>query len=195
MPHAHPTLRTPDVENAVRISEYIGAMRFMSKGPALRGFGALTGGLAAVCALGGCVQPRVPLPTPGQSVSWLLRVGPQRGNPPIVCASDRPPPCVSMRGMGEQRIEATLVIFLPRTSNHTFTGEVLVGFIGADIGPAAHALRVDQNTTPEAGSEAALIGLVTFKPGTYPIQIRLEETGADLTTPRRHAIDLMVEVR
>jgi hypothetical protein len=100
-----------------------------------------------------------------------------------------------MRGMGEQRIEATLTVFLPRTTNHEFTGEVLVGFIGADIGPAAHALRVDQSTTPEAGSEAALIGLVTFKPGTYPIQIRLEETGADLAMPRRHAIDVMVEVR
>jgi len=162
---------------------------------ALRVLWKLAACLAAASTLVGCIRPRVPAPTPGQSVSWLLRVGPQRGNPPIVCASDRPAPCVIMRGMGEQRIEATLTVFLLRTANHKFTGEVLVGFIGADIGPAAHALRVDQSTTPEAGSEAALIGLVTFKPGTYPIQIRLEETAADLAMPRRHAIDVMVEVR
>jgi len=99
-----------------------------------------------------------------------------------------------MRGMGEQRIESTLVIFLPPTPNHTFTGEALVGFVGDDIGPAGHALRVDQTTTPDATYEAAVIGLVTFKPGTYPIQIRLEEAGADLNTTRRHAIDVMVQV-
>lgn len=99
-----------------------------------------------------------------------------------------------MRGMGEQRIESTVVIFLPPTSKHTFTGEVLVGFVGADIGPAGHALRVDQTTTPNASYEAVVIGLVTFKPGTYPIQIRLEETGADLAMPRHHAIDVMVQV-
>jgi hypothetical protein len=29
----------------------------------------------------------------------------------------------------------------------------------------------------------------------YQIQIRLEETGGDLPTPRQHAIDVMVEVR
>jgi hypothetical protein len=40
------------------------------------------------------------------------------------------------RGMGEQRIQATVAIFLPRTPNHTFTGDVLVGFVGTDIGPA-----------------------------------------------------------
>jgi len=102
---------------------------------------------------------------------------------------------VITRGMGEQRIEATLVVFLPPTPNHRFTGEALVGFIGADIGPAAHALRIDQTTTPSATYEAAVIALVTFKPGTYPIRIRLEETGADLEVPRRHAIDVMVEVR
>ena len=96
--------------------------------------------------------------------------------------------------MGEQRIESTVVIFLPPTPNHTFTGEVLVGFVGADIGPAGHALRVDQTTTPDASYEAAVIGLVTFKPGIYPIQIRLEEAGADLAMPRRHAIDVMVQV-
>jgi hypothetical protein len=100
-----------------------------------------------------------------------------------------------MRGIGEQRIEATLGVFLPRTPNHTFMGEVLVGFVGEDIGPAGHALRVDQGTTPGAGSEAALVGLVTFKPGPYPIRIRLEETGADLDMPRHHAIDVMVQVK
>jgi hypothetical protein len=99
------------------------------------------------------------------------------------------------RGMGEQRIESTVAIFLPRTNNHKFTGEVLVGFVGDDIGPAGHALRVDQDTTPDAGSEAAVVGLVTFKPGMYPIRIRLEETGADLAMPRPHAIDVMVQVR
>jgi hypothetical protein len=170
-------------------------MTFMSRGMALRLSEALAVGIAAVCALVSCVQPRVPIPAPGQSIAWLLRVGPQRGSPPIVCASNTPPPCAIMRGMGEQRIEATVVIFLPPTPNHKFTGEVLVGFVGADIGPAGHALRVDQGTTPDAGSEAAVIGLVTFKPGTYPIQIRLEETGADLSMPRRHAIDVMVQVR
>jgi len=156
---------------------------------------ALIAGIVTVCALASCVQPRVPTPAPGQSISWLLRVGPQRGSPPIVCASNMPSPCAIMRGVGEQRIESTLVIFLPPTPNHTFTGEALVGFVGADIGPAGHALRVDQTTTPEASYEAAVIGLVTFKPGTYPIQIRLEEAGADLNMPRRHAIDVMVQVR
>jgi hypothetical protein len=97
--------------------------------------------------------------------------------------------------MGEQRIESTLVIFLPGTPNHTFTGEALVGFVGADIGPAGHALRINQSTTPSESYEAAVIGLVTFKPGTYPIQIRLEETGADLDMPRHHAIDVMVQVK
>jgi len=156
---------------------------------------ALAVGVVAVSGVAGCVQPRVPTPAPGQSISWLLRVGPQRGSSPLVCASNIPPPCAIMRGMGEQRIESTVVIFLPPTPNHTFTGEVLVGFVGADIGPAGHALRVDQTTTPDASYEAAVIGLVTFKPGTYPIQIRLEETGADLAMPRHHVIDVMVQVR
>jgi hypothetical protein len=100
-----------------------------------------------------------------------------------------------MRGMGEQRIQSTVAVFLPGTTNHKFTGEVLVGFVGTDIGPAGHALRVDHTTTPGASYEAAVIGLVTFKPGTYPIQIRLEETGADLDMPRHHAIDVMVQVK
>ena len=166
----------------------------MSRGIALRVSGPLVAGIAAVCAFSSCVRPRVPVPSPGQSVSWLLRVGPQRDGQPIVCASDRPPPCVIMRGMGEQRIEATVAIFMPGTPNHTFTGEVLVGFVGTDIGPAGHALRVDQRTTPGGSYEAAVVGLVTFKPGTYPIQIRLEETGADLDMPRHHEIDVMVQV-
>jgi hypothetical protein len=170
-------------------------MTFMSRGIAVRLAAALPVGIVAVYALASCIQPRVPTPAPGQSISWLLRVGPQRGSQPIVCASNMPPPCSIMRGVGEQRIESTLVIFLPPTPNHTFTGEVLVGFVGDDIGPAGHALRVDQTTTPDATYEAAVIGLVTFKPGTYPIQIRLEEAGADLSMPRRHAIDVMVQVR
>ena len=167
----------------------------MSRGMALRLAEAIAVGIAAICAAVSCVQPRVPTPAPGQSIAWLLRVGPQRGSPPIVCVSNIPPPCVIMRGVDEQRIEATVVIFLPPTPNHTFTGQVLVGFVGADIGPAGHALRVDQTTTPKASYEAAVIGLVTFKPGTYPIQIRLDETGANLAMPRQHAIDVMVQVR
>ena len=168
----------------------------MSRGMAWRPAGAIAVGIAAICAVVSCVQPRVPTPAPGESIAWLLRVGPQRdGNPPIVCASNIPPPCVIMRGVGEQRIESTVVIFLPPTPNHTFTGQVLVGFVGADIGPAGHALRVDQTTTPDASYEAAVVGLVTFKPGTYPIEIRLDQTGADLAMPRHHAIDVMVQVR
>lgn len=166
----------------------------MLRGMAVRLAEALAVSIVAICAFASCVQPRVPAPAPGQSVSWLLRVGPQRGSQPIVCASNMPSPCAIMRGVGEQRIESTLVIFLPPTPNHTFTGDALVGFVGADIGPAGHALRVDQTTTPDASYEAAVIGLVTFKPGAYPIQIRLEETGADLAMPRRHAIDVMVQV-
>ena len=156
---------------------------------------ALAAGIAALSAVAGCVRPRVPVPAPGQSVSWLVRVGPQSGEQPIVCDSSTPPPCVIPRGMGERRIEATVAIFLPRALNHTFTGEVLVGFVGTDIGPAGHALRVDQTTAPDKNVEVAVLGLVTFVPGTYPIRIRLEETGPDLPMPRQHAIDVMVQVR
>jgi hypothetical protein len=156
---------------------------------------ALAAGLTAISLCAGCVRPRVPLPAPGQSVSWLLRVGPQNGEQPIACDSSTPPPCVIPRGMGEQRIEATVAIFLPRARNHMFTGEVLVGFVGTDIGPAGHALRVDQMTAPDRNVEAAVLGLVTFVPGMYPIRIRLEQTGPDLPMPRHHAIDVMVQVR
>jgi len=102
---------------------------------------------------------------------------------------------VITRGVGGQRIEALTTMVLPGTANHKFTGEVLVGFVGDDLGPAAHALRVDQSTTPGTSAEVTAIGLVTLKPGTYPIQIRLEETGSDFGTPRQHAIDVMVQVR
>jgi hypothetical protein len=170
-------------------------MILMSREIVLRRMCAFAAALAAVSTLAGCVRPRIAVPAPGQSVSWLIRVGPQNGRQPIVCDSSTPPPCAIMRGVREQRIEATVAIFLPRARNHTFTGEVLVGFVGADIGAAGHALRVDQMTAPDKNVEVAMIGLVTFVPGTYPIRIRLEETGPDLPMPRPHAIDVMVQVR
>ena len=154
---------------------------------------ALAAGVAAVAALAGC--SRSSEPAGNQAVSWTLKVGPQGGDQPIVCASDRQPPCVITRGVAGQRIEAQTAIALPGTANHRFTGEVLVGFVGDDLGPAAHALRVDQTTTSGTGVDVIAIGLVTFKPGMYQIQIRLEETGGDLPMPRQHTIDVMVQVR
>jgi hypothetical protein len=159
-----------------------------------RACAALAAVIAAVSVCG-CVRPGVRVPAPGQSVAWLLRVGPQSGEQPIVCDSGTPPPCAIMRGMGERRIEATVAIFLPPAPSHKFTGEVLVGFVGTDIGPAGHALRVDEATAPDKNVEVAVLGLVTFAPGAYPITIRLEETGPDLATARQHAIDVMVQVR
>lgn len=153
----------------------------------------LAAGVAVVVALAGCSSTFGP--GAGRPLAWTLKVGPQGGNQPVVCASDQEPPCVIMRGVAGQRIEAQTAITLPGTANHRFTGEVLVGFVGDDLGPAAHALRVDQTTTAGTSIDVIAIGLVTFKPGMYQIQIRLEETGGDLPMPRQHTIDVMVEVR
>ena len=152
---------------------------------------ALAVGVAGLSALVACSRPQLP----AEPLRWRLQVGPQRGDQPVVCASDTQAPCAIPRGTGEQRIQATMTVVLPGTANHRFTGEVLMGFVGDDIGPAAHALLVDQPTAPGTAADVTAIGLVTFKPGSYPIRVRLEETGADLTPPRQHTIDVMVQVR
>jgi len=148
--------------------------------------------VAAVAMIAGCSASA---PSVSQAPSWTLKVGPQGQNQPVVCAADRDAPCAISRGVGGQRIEAQTTVVLPGTANHRFTGELFVGFVGDDVGPAAHALRVDESTAPGASRDVTGVGLVTLKPGSYPIRVRLEETGSDLPAPRQHAIDIMVAVR
>ena len=135
---------------------------------------ALIAVIVAVCALASCVQPRVPTPAAGQSISWLLRVGPQRGSQPTVCASSMPSPCAIMRGVGERLSEPVKLPALPALLVNPLvplaTRDVFGRFAGARGGSLADDVPTefdrlidfmeqhDNDLTPAACACAPVVG-------------------------------------
>jgi hypothetical protein len=144
---------------------------------------------------GACAGIIVPQPATNQSLGWLLRVGPQGTDQHVACASNSPTPCVLEPAPQGKRIEGTLVVYLPPGEKHHFNGEAVATFLGADKGPTGYTMQIDQTVEDKGHPQVGVTGIVTSAPGNHRIRITLDESGQDLHEPRRHVIDVPVQVR
>jgi len=142
-----------------------------------------------------CAGLTVPKPAPNHSLGWLLRVGPQGTDQRVACASDSPIPCVLEPAPQGKRIEGTLVVYLPSGNKHHVNGEAVATFLGADEGPTGYTMQIDQTVEEKGHPQVGVTGIVTSAPGNHRIRITLDESGQDLHEPRRHIIDVPVQVR
>jgi hypothetical protein len=145
--------------------------------------------LATACA----GRTHIAEPAQGQTISWLLRAGPQEGSQPIVCASDMPAPCViTVDTNDEKPIEATVEIALPRSKGHTFKGQAALGFIGSQ-GDKGYTKQINLRTEKDPALSSTT-GIVR-RAGRFPMMIALDETGADLEKALHHNIEVTVTVQ
>ena len=148
-------------------------------------------GCVVAWSVGACAgRTHIAKPAEGQSVSWFLRIGPQEGAQPIVCASDKPVPCViDGTSDNDKPIEATAVVALPPTNGHKFKGKAVLGFIGND------GYTKEINTGTEKDSILTSTTGIVRRTGRFPLLIALDETGADLQNPVHHNIEVTVTVQ
>ena len=155
-----------------------------------RAVAAATIGLIATACAG---RTHIAEPAAGQTISWSLRVGPQEGSQPLVCASDVPAPCViTLDTNDETPIEATVEVVLPRSNGHTFKGQAALGFIGSQ-GDKGYTKEINLRTEkdPALSSTTGIVRRV----GRFPMMIALDETGADLEKALHHNIEVTVTVQ
>ena len=151
------------------------------------------GALTLIAGLSACAGIVVPTPETNQTVGWLLRVGPQGKDPHVLCASDSSATCVVPRAPEGKPIEGTLIVYLPTGSGHHFNGEAVATFLG-HLGPVGRTMKIDMDVPAKGHPQAGVSGLVTSEPGAHRIRITLDESGQNMHEPRRHVIDVPVQV-
>jgi len=135
-------------------------------------------------ASGACAE-RIPEPAVVPSVphiSWLIASHEGNGNEQVVCQSDPRTECVLPVGSGETRRMATVHLYLHPSGIETrYVGTMQVGFMNGS--PEPHDTRVNSTVTPGSSPvNVSVTGLVTSRPGTYPMTIALS---AETSTTQR----------
>jgi hypothetical protein len=123
----------------------------------------------------GCAE-RIPEPVIVPSaphISWLIAVHSGNDNEQTVCQSDPRTDCVLVSATAGARRMVTVHLYLhPSTVQTKYVGAMQLGFLNGSAEP--HETRV--NSTVKRGSSpvgVSVTGVLTSKPGTYPMTIAL----------------------
>jgi hypothetical protein len=137
--------------------------------------------LAIVVSVGleGCARsiPKAAGGTAGTArVGWVVMMG-DRDNPDreFVCYSESPGDCMMPPSRSNGQVFADVHLYYhPAATQTKYTGTIQIGFFNS-----AHELRPNFILKPaDPPANQSVVGIVSDKPGTYPLTIGVEATPA-----------------
>jgi hypothetical protein len=154
--------------------------------------------LAIVVSLGmeGCTRP-IPKAAGGPAgtprVGWVVMMG-DRDNPDreFVCYSESPGDCIMPPSRPNGQVFADVHLYYhPAATETKYTGTIQIGFFNS-----AHEVRPDFTVKPtDAPGNQSVVGIVSDKPGTYPLTIGVDGTGTQGGAARKIREEVKVIVR
>jgi hypothetical protein len=152
--------------------------------------------IAVSLCLEGCMRP-IPKTAGGSvgtpRVGWVVMMG-DRDNPDreFVCYSESAGDCVMPPSRPNDQVFAHVHLFYhPAATETKYTGTVQIGFFNS-------ALDLRPNFTVKPGTSPgnqSVVGIVSGKPGTYPLRIEVDATPAPADATRQIREQVMVTVR
>ena len=117
-----------------------------------------------------------------------------RDNPDreFVCYSESPRDCMIPPSRANDQVFADVHLYYhPATTETKYTGTIQIGFFNS-----AHELRPDFTVKPtEAPGNQSVVGIVSDKPGSYPLTIGVEATPTQGGATRKIREQVKVIVR
>ena len=163
---------------------------------ALPALGLLTTAIAVSLGMEGCGHsiPKTaggPVGTP--RVGWVVMMG-GRDDPDreFVCYSESPGDCVMPSSRPNDQVFTHVYLYYhPAATETKYTGTVQIGFFNS-------ALDLRPNFTVKPGASPgnqSVVGIVSGKPGTYPLRIEVDATPTRAGATRQIREQVMVTVR
>jgi len=125
-------------------------------------------------------------------VGWVVMMG-DRDNPDreFVCYSESPGDCMMPPSRSNGQVFADVHLYYhPAATETKYTGTIQIGFFNS-----AHELRPNFTVKPgESPANQSVVGIVSDKPGAYPLTIGVEATPAQggATQPIREQVTVTV---
>ena len=129
-------------------------------------------------------------------ITWEIRTGTDIGDEQFVCGSVRPAnPCLLQAATPDRRNMTTVHLYLHAAAQPTsYLGVLAVPFVAGSEKIAEREV----NATVERGDQpygVTVSGLVTSKPGSYALRVRLDATQPNSPTPTRIVEEIPVTVK